>query len=70
MWHELFNFSEAPSDCDLRLSVINREGVHALVFPCRRAGDLWVHARTGRIIEVFPTHWQYWSEDANGANVQ
>ena len=63
MWRAITNRSEVPSDCDLRLAVINREGVHALVFPCRKSDSGWVHARNRRLVEVYPTHWQQWSDD-------
>ena len=33
MWQPASN---APFDCDLELAVIDRDGQHALVFPCRR----------------------------------
>ncbi len=64
MWHAIAAAAEIPSDRDLRLAVINREGVHALVFPCRKAGSAWVDARTRRLVEVCPTHWQDWAETA------
>ncbi len=64
MWHAVSTPSEIPADRDLRLAVINRDGVHALVFPCRRADSAWVDARTRRIVEVYPTHWQDWTEAA------
>jgi hypothetical protein len=34
--------------------------VHALVFPCRRRGDVSVDAESG-FVDVHPTHWQEWS---------
>lgn len=63
MWQPIKDTSKIPVDSDLRLAVINSDGVHALVFPCRRKRTGWIHAETGREIEVFPTHWQYWSDD-------
>jgi hypothetical protein len=60
MWQPI---STAPYDHDLELAVIDRDGEHVLVFPCRRKGaDSWIDALTGRIIEVQPTHWREWSE--------
>jgi hypothetical protein len=41
--------------------------VHALVFPCRRSHGGWVDAKSGRTVELEPTHWQYWSEDAEAS---
>jgi hypothetical protein len=61
MWHAI---TETPdADSDLRLAVINSGEVHALVFPCRRNHAGWVDAESGRLVEVLPTHWQYWSDD-------
>jgi hypothetical protein len=64
MWHVITNISDVPLGRDLRLAVINSNEVHALVFPCRRKGGVWVNAETGQTIEVHPTHWQYWSDDS------
>jgi hypothetical protein len=64
MWHALTGkMSEVPQDRDLRLAVIDATGeVHALVFPSRYRDCVWVDARTGRVLELMPTHWQDWSE--------
>jgi len=64
MWHSIHLISAVPADRDLRLAVINADGVHALVFPCRRKDGQWADARTARIIEVAPTHWQAWSDES------
>ena len=50
----------APFEHDLELSVINQDGVHALVFPCRRVLGGWMKKETGERIEVHPTHWRKW----------
>jgi hypothetical protein len=50
----------APFDRELQLSVIEGE-VHSLVFPCRRTVRGWV-SRSGRVIEISPTHWRDWKE--------
>jgi len=51
----------APFDCDLTLAVINDDGTHALVFPCRRVAHGWVHARTRMPVgDLEPTHWRQW----------
>jgi hypothetical protein len=42
-------FSTAPLERDLELAVIDDEGIHALVFRCRRTNDGWVDANTGKI---------------------
>ena len=51
----------APFDCDIEVAVINRDGTHALAFPCRRVLDGWIDAETNEAIEDFePTHWREW----------
>jgi len=52
--------STAPSDAALELAVINSDGIHALVFPCRRNLGGWVNAETKDRVEVNPTHWRLW----------
>ena len=69
MWYAIKSLFEVPSDRDLRLAVITDGDVHALVFPCRRAGETWVDARSGRIVEVYPTHWQDWSDEPDPFSV-
>ena len=54
----------APFDRDLQLAVLDRDGVHALVFPCRRVLGGWLDAQTKRRIGVEPTHWRSWVETA------
>jgi hypothetical protein len=53
----------APFDRELQLSVIEKGEVYALVFPCRRGGNGWVHAKTGQPVFVEPTHWRSWPEE-------
>jgi hypothetical protein len=48
----------APFDRDLKLAVIGFDGVHPLVFACRRVLGGWVKADTGAPVNVHPTHWQ------------
>ncbi len=62
MWHRIGSIEKVPSDRDLRLAVMNHDGMHELAFPCRRRGDSWVDVKTQRIVEVSPTHWQEWSQ--------
>jgi hypothetical protein len=63
MWSRLDTSTAVPPDREVRLAVIDAAGaVHALVFPCRRSGEGWVDAKTGRRVDVFPTHWQDWAE--------
>ena len=55
------SIKSAPFDCDLELAVINHDGVHGLVFPCRRVLDGWIKAETRERIDVQPTHWREWT---------
>jgi hypothetical protein len=57
MWQPV---ASAPLDRDLELAVIDKADVHALVFPCRRLRDHWIHAGTHARVEVHPTHWREW----------
>jgi hypothetical protein len=50
----------APFDRDLELAVIDYDGPHALVFPCRRILNGWINAQTKARFEVRPTHWRPW----------
>ena len=50
----------APFDQLLELGVIDGQGVHALVFPCRRILGGWMKAETNTQIDVHPTHWRPW----------
>jgi hypothetical protein len=59
VWKEI---ATAPFDRELELAVIDKDGVHTLVFPCRRILSGWVNAQTRRRIEVDPTHWREWSD--------
>jgi hypothetical protein len=52
----------APFDRDLELAVIDGEGPHPLVFPCRRILHGWMKAQTLERLEVRPTHWRPWSD--------
>jgi hypothetical protein len=61
MWQPIIS---APFDRDLELAVIDSGEPHALVFPCRRVLNGWVHAETKNRIEVQPTHWREWDNKA------
>jgi hypothetical protein len=52
--------STAPFDRGLELAVLDTDGPHALVFPCRRILHGWVKEETRKIIDVRPTHWREW----------
>jgi hypothetical protein len=57
-WQPIEN---APLDRDLELAVIDADGVHPLIFPCRRTIDRgWINVGTGRPIRISPTHWRDW----------
>jgi hypothetical protein len=50
----------APFGHDLELAVLDADGSHALVFPCRRVLRGWVNAKTATAVNVYPTHWREW----------
>jgi hypothetical protein len=52
--------STARFDRDLELAVLDRDGTHALVFPCRRVLRGWIKATTNEPVNVHPTHWRDW----------
>jgi hypothetical protein len=54
----------APFDGDLELAVLDGDGAHALVFPCRRILSGWISAETKQRIEVRPTHWRAWGSSS------
>jgi hypothetical protein len=55
----------APFDRDLELAVIDAEGQHALVFPCRRVLRGWAKADTYSPVNVHPTHWREWDDSVS-----
>jgi len=56
------NISTAPFDRDLELAVLDSNGTHALVFPCRRVLRGWVKAKDAASVNVYPTHWREWND--------
>jgi len=58
MWQPI---SDAPFGWELELAVIDSDGIHALVFPCRRTLTGWMRAGTKDRVDVSPTHWRDWS---------
>ena len=58
MWEPV---ATAPFDRDLELAVIDGDGPHALVFPCRRLHVGWTNADTKKHVDVAPTHWREWT---------
>jgi len=59
MWEII---TKAPFDRDLELAVIDSDGPHALVFPCRRVVGGWINAQSNDRIDVSPTHWRLWAQ--------
>jgi hypothetical protein len=54
----------APFDRDLELAVIDYDGIHALVFPCRRILGGWMNPKTKVPVAIYPTHWREWQHAA------
>jgi len=54
----------APFDREVKLAVIDANGVHAIAFPCRRVLHGWVSANTHSPVDVRPTHWCEWGDFA------
>lgn len=65
MWSPI---SSAPFARDLELAVIDADGPHALVFPCRRILNGWMNADTKERLDVRPTHWREWAVAASAAS--
>ena len=63
MWRLIGSFDAIPKDRDLMVAVIDHYGQHALEFPCRFADGCWIEVKTGRMIDVQPTHWREWPSD-------
>lgn len=61
MWQPI---ETAPGDRDIELAVMDKDGLHALVFPCRRAAGGWLKAHDGERLDVRPSHWREWQENA------
>ena len=67
MWQEI---TAAPADRDVEVAVIDKDGEHPLVVPCRRTLDGWIDAASRRrldirdsvakAVEIRPTHWRPW----------
>jgi hypothetical protein len=56
--------TSAPFDRDLELAVLDEDGEHALVFPCRRILNGWMKKESGERLDVRPTHWRAWGEQS------
>jgi hypothetical protein len=53
----------APYEVDLELAVLDEEGHHALVFPCRRVEAGWQDS-DGLPVIIHPTHWRLWTRSS------
>jgi len=60
----------APFDRDLELAVIDFDGVHPLVFACRRVLGGWVKANTNMLVRICPTHWREWNNKTGSSTYQ
>jgi hypothetical protein len=58
MWKPILS---APFGRDLQLAVFDKDGEHALVFPCIKEGEGWKNASTGTRVDIHPTHWRDWA---------
>ncbi|WP_348631755.1 hypothetical protein [Mesorhizobium sp. M1D.F.Ca.ET.234.01.1.1] len=57
MWNPI---ASAPFGRNLELAVLDEDGLHALVFPCEKSREGWLHAVSGLRIDIRPTHWRDW----------
>jgi hypothetical protein len=54
--------SIAPPDGALEVCVMDKSGIHTLLFPVRKSGVDWVDALTKKRVDISPTHWRLWRE--------
>ena len=59
-WQEI---AAAPPDRDVEVAVIDKDGEHPLVVPCRRTSGGWIDAVSRRRLDIRPTHWRVWASD-------
>jgi hypothetical protein len=59
MWQPI---ATAPFEEDLELAVLDSDGEHALVFPCRRVPGGWINPANKQWVIVQPTHWRGWRQ--------
>jgi len=64
MWYPI---ATAPFDQDLELAVLDRDGVYALVFPCRRILSGWMNSTNRERVDISPTHWRAWGENRDSS---
>jgi hypothetical protein len=58
--HAWRSIETAPYSLPLELAVIDDEGPHALVFPCRRIVGGWTDVAGDTRVLIRPTHWREW----------
>jgi hypothetical protein len=57
MWQSI---AIAPVNRDVEVAVIDNDGEHPIVVPCRRTTDGWIDAVSRRRLDIRPTHWRPW----------
>jgi hypothetical protein len=62
MWQPIRSLRDLPTDRALHFAVVEKGRMRTIDYPCRRAGNSLVDARTGRPIEIRPTHWREWKD--------
>ncbi len=55
MWRPVLT---APFNRDIEVAIMDDEGLHPVISPCRRVWDGWIKAETGDKVAVRPTHWR------------
>jgi hypothetical protein len=60
-----FKIETAPFERDLEVAVVDFDGAHPVVFPCRRVLGGWIKATTGSPLNIHPTHWREWTTTAS-----
>ncbi len=47
-------------NCDLLVGAVDKGGVRAWAFPCRKRNALWFNAWRDEPVLIYPTHWRVW----------
>jgi len=50
----------APTDRNVEVAVIDKDGAHPVVVPCRLTAGGWIDAVSKRHLDIRPTHWRPW----------
>ena len=48
----------APHQRNIEVAVRDRAGTHILETPCLHRDGLWIDAKSGRVLDIHPTHWR------------